>query len=219
MSAVRRVVHTLKKLDFLHHDQATDLFSLGTAALTFVGGNIGNYELRDFVAPLMQDLADSSEVSVALGVRQHLSMVCIEARRSGALISLDMEVGMHLPLVRSAMGRAYLAACTDDERIALIEAIGESDGDSLLEVTPTIDRSLATYEMLGASCCFGEWQSDVNGIAVGFHPGHSLPPMAINCGAPAMLASREYLLNDVRPRLLHLVQRVLHEFGQISQSI
>ena len=218
MPEVRRVVHTLKQLGFLHHDQATDSYGLGTAALTFAGGNIGNHQLREFVAPLMQELAESTEVSVALGVRQHLSMVCIEARRSRALISLDMGVGMHLPLVSSAMGRAYLATCTDDERYRLLEAIGESQLDLLPEVVLAIDRSLATYELLGASCCFGEWHSDVNGIAVGFHPGHGLPAMAINCGAPAVQASGEYLLNEVRPRLLHLVRRIHDEFGQIPRE-
>ena len=47
----------------------------------------------------------------------------------------------------------------------------------------------------------------MNGIAVGFRPGNGLPPMAINCGAPAFKVSPNYLLNDVRPRLIELVRR------------
>ena len=61
---------------------------------------------------------------------------------------------------------------------------------------------------------FGEWQPDVNGIAVGFRPGNGLPPMAINCGAPAFKVSSEYLLNEVRPKLIEIVRKIEEGLGQ-----
>jgi DNA-binding IclR family transcriptional regulator len=70
------------------------------------------------------------------------------------------------------------------------------------------------YRETGVCTSFGEWQSDVNGIAVGFRPGNGLPPMAINCGAPAFKVSSEYLLQEVRPRLINMVHRIEEGLGQ-----
>jgi hypothetical protein len=38
--------------------------------------------------------------------------------------------------------------------------------------------------------------------------------MCINCGAPAFKVSPEFLLNDVRPRLIELVRRIEEGLGQ-----
>jgi len=50
----------------------------------------------------------------------------------------------------------------------------------------------------------GEWQKDINAIAVTVRPGSNLPPMAISCGGPAFSVSPEFLLEEVRPRLIAL---------------
>src|SRR3981189_610363 len=60
---------------------------------------------------------------------------------------------------------------------------------------------------MGVCSSLGEGQPDVNGIALGFRPGNGLPPMSINCGAPAFKVSAEYLMGEVRPRLIELVRR------------
>jgi DNA-binding IclR family transcriptional regulator len=60
---------------------------------------------------------------------------------------------------------------------------------------------------------FGEWQKDVNAIAVPVRPGGGLPPMAINCGAPAYMVSKEFLLEKVRPRLIALANDLEASLG------
>lgn len=210
----RRFVHTLYRLGYLHQCPTSDRYMLGPEALTFATRGISSRHLCDFAAPLMDELSEATDVSIALGVRHDLAMVCIETRTSRSVIALNMEIGMHLPLIDTAMGRAYLAACEEEERAALLQMIEEA------AILPTpgsdfsFDRVLATNELLGACYSFGEWQPDINGIAIGFRPGHGLPTMAINCGAPAVYASSGYLLNEVRPRLAEIVDRIRQEFGQ-----
>jgi DNA-binding IclR family transcriptional regulator len=62
-------------------------------------------------------------------------------------------------------------------------------------------------------CSFGDWQKDVNAIAVPVRPGGGLPPMAINCGAPAYMVSEEFLLERVRPRLIALTRELETSLG------
>jgi RNA-splicing ligase RtcB len=38
--------------------------------------------------------------------------------------------------------------------------------------------------------------------------------MSINCGAPAFKVSAEYLMGEVRPRLIELVRRIEEGLGQ-----
>jgi RNA-splicing ligase RtcB len=38
--------------------------------------------------------------------------------------------------------------------------------------------------------------------------------MSINCGAPAFKVSEEYLMSDVRPRLIDIVRRIEEGLGQ-----
>ena len=213
-STVSRLTYTLTKLGYLHYVKQSGKYRLGTATLALGSAVLGRFEVRDLARPLMQELADTTGTSVALGARQRLSMVCIEVCKGNAVLSLNMEVGMRLQLGTAAIGRAYLAVCGDTERTDLLDQLKELDHVAWPALKQGIDKSLAMYQELGVCASFGEWQPDVNGIAVGFRPGNGLPPMAINCGAPAFKVSSSYLLNDVRPKLIELVHRIEEGLGQ-----
>ncbi len=212
-STVSRLTYTLTKLGYLHYVKESGKYRLGTATLALGSAVLGRFEVRDLARPLMQELADSTGTSVALGARQRLSMVCVEVCKGNAVLSLNMEVGMRLPLGSSAIGRSYLAVCSETERADLLDQLKELDHLSWPALKQGIEKSLATYAQLGVCTSFGEWQPDVNGIAVAFHPGNGLPAMAINCGAPAFKVTAEYLLNDVRPRLVDLVRKIEEGLG------
>jgi DNA-binding IclR family transcriptional regulator len=213
-STVSRLTYTLTKLGYLHYVKESGKYRLGTATLALGSAVLGRFEVRDLARPLMQELADLTGTSVALGARQRLSMVCVEVCKGNAVLSLNMEVGMRLPLATSAIGRGYLAVCSDTERADLLDQLKELDHLAWPALKTGIDKAMSMYQELGVCSSFGEWQPDVNGIAVGFRPGNGLPPMAINCGAPAFKVSSDYLLTEVRPRLVELVRRIEEGLGQ-----
>jgi DNA-binding IclR family transcriptional regulator len=213
-STVSRLTYTLTKLGYLHYVKDSGKYRLGTATLALGSAVLGRFEVRDLARPLMQELANTTGTSLALGARQRLSMVCVEVCKGNSVLSLNMEVGMRLPLATSAIGRSYMAVCTESERTDLLDQLKELDHVAWPVLKQGIDKSLALYQEFGVCSSFGEWQPDVNGIAVGFRPGNGLPPMAINCGAPAFKVSQEYLLNDVRQRLVELVRKIEEGLGQ-----
>jgi DNA-binding IclR family transcriptional regulator len=213
-STVSRLTYTLTKLGYLHYVRESGKYRLGTATLALGSAVLGRFDVRDLARPLMQELADDTGTSVALGARQRLSMVCIEVCKGNAVLSLNMDVGMRLPLATSAIGRSYLAVSTDIERADLLEQIKELDHVSWPALKQGVEKAIQQYGELGVCASFGEWQPDVNGIAVGFRPGNGLPPMAINCGAPAFKVSSEYLLNEVRPKLIEIARKIEEGLGQ-----
>jgi len=148
-STVSRLTYTLTKLGYLHYVKESGKYRLGTATLALGSAVIGRFEVRDLARPLMQELADSTGTSVALGARQRLSMVCVEVCKGNAVLSLNMEVGMRLPLGSSAIGRSYLAVCSDTERADLFDQLKELDHLSWTALKQGIATSLAPFTQLG----------------------------------------------------------------------
>ena len=48
----------------------------------------------------------------------------------------------------------------------------------------------------------------------GFMPGGGLPVMAISCAGPAFSLSQEFLLNEVRPRLIEMARKLQASAGR-----
>jgi DNA-binding IclR family transcriptional regulator len=207
-STVSRLTYTLTKLGYLHYVSTAGKYRLGTATLALGSAVMGRFDVRDIARPLMQELAEAADASVALGACERLSMVCIEVCKGHGALAINMDVGMRLTLATSAIGRGYLAICTDAERADLMDRLQELDHAAWPKLKDGIDRAMAEHKELGVCTSFGEWRPEVNGIALGFRPGNGLPPMSINCGAPAFKASPEFLLNEVRPKLIELVRRL-----------
>jgi len=207
-STVSRLTLTLTKLGYLIHVQESGRYRLGTACLALGSAMLTRLDVRKIARPMMLELANFSNATVALGVRDKLSMIYVENCRSAAALALTLDVGSRIPVVSSAIGRAWLAAVSDRERRAFLEQVREIDDVSWPAILRGIELALEDYHTLGVTCSFGDWQKDVNGIARAFDPGNGLPIMAINVGGPSFKLSPEFLLQVVRPRLIDLVTRL-----------
>ncbi|WP_338412907.1 IclR family transcriptional regulator [uncultured Sphaerotilus sp.] len=207
-STVTRLTMTLTKLGYLIHVSDSGRYRLGTACLALGSAMLTRLDVRKIARPLMQELATYSNSTVSLGVRDKLSMIYVEHCRSAAALTLTLDVGSRMPIATSAMGRAWLATVFERERLNVMEQVRELDDFAWPAIQRGIEQSLRDYAELGVTCSFGDWQKDVNGIARAFDPGNGLPMMAINVGGPAFSLSPEFLLQEVRPRLIDLVNRL-----------
>jgi DNA-binding IclR family transcriptional regulator len=205
-STVSRLTMTLTRLGYLIQVPDTGRYRLGMATLSLGAAMLSRLDVRQVARPLMQELALAAGASVSLGARDRFSMVYVEHCRGSAPLTLSMDVGARIPLATSAIGRAYLATIDERERRDVMAQVQEHDEAAWPQVRAGIERALKDHAKLGVTCSFGDWQKEVNGIARAFQPGGGLPPMAINCGGPAATLSKEFLLNEVRPRLIELTE-------------
>jgi DNA-binding IclR family transcriptional regulator len=53
----------------------------------------------------------------------------------------------------------------------------------------------------------------VNAIALGFQFSSTQPIMVLTCGAPSFKVSEDFLLNEVRPRLQDVVEKIKLAMG------
>jgi DNA-binding IclR family transcriptional regulator len=214
-STVSRLTHTLTTLGYLIYVEESAKYSLGTATLALGSATLARLDIRKLAHPLMQALADFGQCMVSLGSRDRLSMLYLDAvRGSGAAVTLSLDTGARIQIATSAMGRAYLTAIPESERNGILERVRElADGNRWPELRRGVEQALRDVRDLGVCCSFGDWQQDVNAIAIPVRPGGGLPPMAINCGAPAYMVSKEFLLEQVRPRLIALGRELETSLG------
>jgi DNA-binding IclR family transcriptional regulator len=213
-STVSRLTHTLTELGYLIYVEESAKYALGTATLSLASAMLSKLDIRKLAHPLMQQLAEFGQCMVSLGSRDRLSMIYIDAVRGSAAITLSLDIGARIQIATTAMGRAYLTAVPEEERNDIMERVCEqADAGRRSELERGVARALQDIRELGVCCSFGDWQKDVNAIAAPVRPGGGLPSMAINCGAPAYMVSKEFLLEQVRPRLVALVNALETSLG------
>ncbi|AEG92306.1 IclR family transcriptional regulator [Ramlibacter tataouinensis] len=207
-STVSRLTATLTRLGYLIQIGESGKFRLGTATLSLGSAMLSRLDVRQLARPGMEALAAQCKVEVALGARDRLSMIYVEACRSARPPAQALDMGARIPVATTAMGRAWLSAIEAPEREDFLERIRRRDAAAWPALRRGIEGSLHEHRTLGVTCSFGEWLSDINGIACAVRPGEGLPPMAISCGGPAARLSPQYLLGEVRPRLIALAAAI-----------
>ena len=207
-STVSRLTYTLTKLGYLQYDDQIGKYRLGTATLALGSAMLSKLDIRQLARPMMQELADFSRATVSLGMRDRLSMIYVENCRSQAALTLRLDVGARIPIASTAMGRAYLAEISSNERNDILERVRELDEMAWPSLYDKVMRSADEYKTLGCCTSFGDWQPDVNAIAIAFRPSEGAAPLSINCGGPAFNLSPEFLLKEVQPRLLDLINQL-----------
>ena len=206
-STVTRFTYTLTRLGYLVQDSG-GRYVLGTATLGLGAAMLARLDIRQLARPMMQELAEFSGTTVSIAVRDRLSMIYIEVCRSTAALALALQVGSRMPLAVSAIGRAYLVKASEQERQDILTRYREIDEMAYQAVLDAIERGSRDYARHGCTTSFGEWQKDVNGIAVGFYPIGGNQLMSINCGGPSSSVSEQFLLEEVRPRLIEIAARL-----------
>jgi DNA-binding IclR family transcriptional regulator len=207
-STVSRLTYTLTKLGYLQYDEAFGKYRLGTATMALGSAMLFRLDIRQLARPYMQELADFSHAMVSLGMRDRLSMIYVENCRSQAALTLRLDVGSRIPIASTAMGRAYLAEVSSSERNDILERVRELDDVKWPSIRDGVERSIEEYRRLGCCTSFGDWQPDVNAIAIAFKPANGTSILSINCGGPAFNLSPEFLLNEVKPKLVEVVERL-----------
>lgn len=212
-STVTRLTYTLTRLGYLHHVEESGRYRLGMATLMLGGTTLARLDVKEISRPLMQQLAIETGTQVSLGLRDEMSMLYIENCRGHSIVTLRLDIGARIPLATTAMGRAYLAAAPENVRQALEERIQALDPIAWPRIEKGIRQACADYAESGCVSSFGEWQKEINGIAVPLMPGGGLPLMVINAAGPAQTLSVETLLEEVRPKLIATVREIEQGLG------
>ncbi|MGO4386353.1 IclR family transcriptional regulator [Microvirga sp. 2YAF29] len=204
-STISRLTYTLSRLGYLEYSPLTGLYSPSAAALALGFSALGGLSIRDVARPMMQTLADRIGCSVSIGVPDRGTMVYIEHCRGPGLLHIGIEIGAHIDMAMSAIGRAYLAGLDPATRDNVLDEIcpPEPRGDA---VRLGIQRSMEQFSAQGYVTMAGEWKEEIHSVGVPLTLRGS-QPYAVNCVGPAHLLRGDFL-EDVGCNLVDLTARI-----------
>lgn len=203
-STVSRLAHTLVELGYLNRLPENGQFRLGVRTLGLAGRTLDRLDVIQVGVPLMRALVEQTGAAVSLGIRDDLSMLYIATCRGRNATHRSLDVGSRIPLVPTAMGRAYLGTLSTSARSQLERRLQSLDQSASRTTQESISEAVACYAREGCGASFEEWHAGVNAIAVIIKIGAGLPTIVMNAVGPAAAFSRNLLLNEIRPRLVEV---------------
>ncbi|MBI1386115.1 MAG: helix-turn-helix domain-containing protein [Rhizobiales bacterium] len=205
---VSRLTYTLMALGYLTYDDTDGTYGLGAAVLELAKPLLAAEGLAVILRPAMRQLAEETGCSVALGRRAGLFIVYTSVVRGAHLVSLDIAIGHAVPLLNSAMGRAYLAALDRQERLALQRELTGQGGQSAAKAGRTVDAAVQSLQSVGYCQTLGELHPEVNAAAVPLRAPGREDLQVLMCGGPSYRLTPEIIRDLVGPRLAEIAARL-----------
>jgi len=204
---VSRMTYTLTKLGYLSYSPQLEKYQLSSGVLALGYAYVTNLRVRQLAKPYMDEFVRRTNASVGLTCRDRLHMIYVENRLPPEASMLRMEIGLRMPIVTSAAGRAYLAAISEDERNHLMAALEKKYGEDWPELETSIQKSLEEYKQYGFCLSLGDWDRNVNaaGAPVFLADG---TVMALTCSAPSFQVSADEMKNSIAHQLAMLASDI-----------
>jgi DNA-binding IclR family transcriptional regulator len=201
-STVSRLAYTLLEMGYLTYSEEDAIYRLGPGVISLAAPILSGLGFRKRARELMQDLANESQATVALGSRQAMRMVYLEVRHSRDAILLNVRIAT------TAIGRAYLYALPEAERARLMTEIEAATGDDWPSVRKRIDQSFEDIAEYGFCLSIGEFHPEINVAAAPLRYEPTGDVYAINCGGPASLVTPKRLETRFGPRLVDIAGQI-----------
>jgi len=205
---VSRLTYTLTRCGYLAFNPRFRVYELGVSAMALGNVALASVNVRLLARPLMRELALKSNCNVGLGTRDRHLMIYTDACESEALVGLRLLAGSRIPIITSAMGRAYFAGVEQEEREALLAELRPRYGDEWGGLHKALMDAVERVERDGFCISAGDWQKDIHGVAAPIRSSVGGPVYAVNLGGPAYLLPESKLIGELGPRVAELARNV-----------
>lgn len=153
---VYRILETLEDRGLLYRSVSDSVFRLTNAVRQLSEGFIDEEWIRTLGAPLLQRLGEKVLWPTDLATFENDAMVIRESTHSFSPFSVDVGmIGRKRHLLKSPLGRAYLAFCPEEERQDILTSLRRSqDPDNALSRDEAfLEKMIASSRANGYSNC------------------------------------------------------------------
>lgn len=208
---VVRLCFTLVQLGLLRRDPQGTGYRLGAGAVAIAYPMLSGLRVRSLARPAMLTLSQQLGAAVSLGLRHQLGTVYVETawRTDGRLLPPD--TGAVMPMLATAMGRAWLASAGAAERRAVLNQIRVRDPGASQRFDGVVEQALAQFRRDG-HCSSRDFRPEIEAVAVPFSQPVDAVRFVMNCGvlAPRPLpAARVRALGDALAGVVRTLEATL----------
>jgi DNA-binding IclR family transcriptional regulator len=205
---VSRLAYTLVQAGYLSLNTERLEYELGGAALALGAVAFSYRNLRNVARPLMRAFAAKGAFNIGLGTRDRHLMIYTDACEGKGLVALRLYAGSRMPILTSAMGRAYLAGSLPEEREAILQELRPQYGAEWPAVLKGVQTALRDVANRGFCLSVGDWQKDIHGLAAPIRSATDGRVFAINLGGPAYLLPVAEMTDVLGPRLVRVAKEI-----------
>jgi IclR family mhp operon transcriptional activator len=217
-TTTKRLLETLRMQGFVRQGERDGQYCLTFEVRRLSEGFEDETWVEQVAAPLMKASVRELLWPCDIATIEAGFMVVRESTHRWSVLSQHHAmIGERMPIFVTALGRAYLAACSDAEREALLELLGQrSDwlGETARD-TREVARIMRDTRRRGYAYNDGEWAREAGfaAIAVPVHSGARLLA-AINMVFPKAAVPAK----DLKQRFLPALQRLADSIGKGSRA-
>lgn len=217
-TTTKRLLETLRAQGLVRQGERDGQYYLTFEVRRLSEGFEDEAWVSQVAAPLMRESVRELLWPCDLATIEAGFMVVREStHRLSGLSQHRAMIGERMPLFVTALGRAYLAACTDEEREALLELLGQRN-DWIGEMARNrkgVDRLVHETRYRGYAYNDGEWsrEAEFAAIAVPVHSGKRLLAV-LNLVFPKAAVPEA----DLRRRFVPGLERLADAIGKGSRA-
>ncbi|QIL79063.1 DNA-binding transcriptional regulator [Diaphorobacter sp. HDW4A] len=211
-TTVKRLLETLRADGFVRRGEKEGQYYLTFAVRSLSEGFVHDDWVEQVALPLMRAALPDLMWPCDLGALEGGFMVVRESTHRFSLLSQHRGmIGEKLPLFFTAMGRAYLAACSEAELEGLLALLMQRDDPvgAMARDRAAVDMLISETRARGYAVNDGDWEREaaVGAIAVPILCAHRLVG-GINLIFPRAAVSSSELESRYLPRLKRLAARI-----------
>lgn len=217
-TTVKRLLETLRSQGLVRQGERDGQYYLTFEVRRLSEGFEDEAWVAQVATPTMQASVRELVWPCDLATAEAGFMVVREStHRWSALSQHRAMIGEKMPLLVTALGRAYLAACDDGEREALLELLRRRDDEwgELARDRRYVKRVIAETKRRGHAYNDGEWlrEESFAAVALPVHSGKRLLA-ALNMVFPKGAVSTR----DLHGRFVPALERLAQSIGKASRA-
>lgn len=216
-ATVSRLTSTLIQVGFLSQTPGKKDFVLSNGALGIGHSYLSTSEILRASKPLMQELADRLDVSVALAVQDGIDMLYISYCVSQKVATLRLGVGLILSMSSTAIGRAYLWGLPAEAQSILLDEHYQRAGEQGEKVIFEINQSFDELEKTGTCAVLGGYKRNTYAVALPVRLGKQKTLLGMSCGRadvqPDLESERKRISPELKKTALEL-EKMLVDFDE-----
>lgn len=156
--------------------------------------------------PLLKKFAETTQASVNLAICQGDTMFYVACYQSNDEISVNFHEGTIVPIEVTALGRAYYARASKEDRSSIRYYLRERLGDKFPHAEELLKKSDQFYLQNGYAFSDGEFSEDILAAAFAIEPIDELMGCfySINASVPRKIWDKTKFIQVVIPALKEL---------------
>ena len=205
---VSRLTYTLCQLGYLTRMERTGKYQLAPSAIALGYSALANLGIRNVARPYIREAAEKLAAPIALGVLDRSRALYLDIARGSTTFTVQLDIGSRIPLHKTAMGWALLAAADPEKRAAALANMAERLGREWREWRTRIENASDQYRRLGFITCERSWRNDINAVSVPFVSVDRSEVYAFNCGGPPNQFTSKRMHEEFGPALRDVVRKI-----------